>query len=131
MERTGGEFSIKCFRDRDGLAFVMRVLASIIPPIQEVGLPSEQIWQDISALKRGLVLVTGVTGSGKSTTISSLINHINLYRKARIITLKTPWSFYSKAKVPWFLKDKWGRMSPASQVVCVVPCGESRHHFRW
>ena len=77
-------FRLNIFRDRDGLAFVMRVLASTIPPIQEVGLPSEQIWQDISALKRGLVLVTGVTGSGKSTTISSLINHINLYRKSRL-----------------------------------------------
>ena len=42
-------FRLNVFRDRDGLAFVMRVLASTIPPIQEVGLPSEQIWQDISS----------------------------------------------------------------------------------
>ena len=55
-------FRLNIFRDRDGLAFVMRVLASEIPSIQEVGLPSDKIWQDITALKRGLVLVTGVTG---------------------------------------------------------------------
>ena len=61
-------------------------------------MPSEQIWQDISALKRGLVLVTGVTGSGKSTTISSLINHINLTRKARIITLEDPVEFLFKSE---------------------------------
>ena len=94
----GVNFRLNVFRDRDGLAFVMRVLASTIPPIQEVGLPSEQIWQDISSLKRGLVLVTGVTGSGKSTTISSLINHINLYRKARIITLEDPVEFLFKSE---------------------------------
>ncbi len=97
-KEQGVNFRLNVFRDRDGLAFVMRVLASTIPPIQEVGLPSEQIWQDISALKRGLVLVTGVTGSGKSTTISSLINHINLTRKARIITLEDPVEFLFKSE---------------------------------
>ncbi|MDG1139692.1 MAG: PilT/PilU family type 4a pilus ATPase [Opitutales bacterium] len=91
-------FRLNVFRDRDGLAFVMRVLASDIPSIQEVGLPSDKIWQDITNLKRGLVLVTGVTGSGKSTTISSLINHINLYRKTRIITLEDPVEFLFKSE---------------------------------
>ena len=91
-------FRLNIFRDRDGLAFVMRVLASDIPSIQEVGLPSDKIWQDITSLKRGLVLVTGVTGSGKSTTISSLINHVNLYRKTRIITLEDPVEFLFKSE---------------------------------
>ena len=91
-------FRLNVFRDRDGLAFVMRVLASNIPTIQEVGLPSDKIWQDITALKRGLVLVTGVTGSGKSTTISALVNHINLYRKTRIITLEDPVEFLFKSE---------------------------------
>jgi twitching motility protein PilT len=97
-EAEGVNFRLNIFRDRDGLAFVMRVLASDIPSIQEVGLPSEKIWQDITALKRGLVLVTGVTGSGKSTTISSLINHVNLYRKTRIITLEDPVEFLFKSE---------------------------------
>ena len=92
-EEQGVNFRLNIFRDRDGLAFVMRVLASNIPSIEEVGLPSDKIWQDITALKRGLVLVTGVTGSGKSTTISALINHVNLYRKTRIITLEDPVEF--------------------------------------
>ena len=70
----GVNFRLNIFRDRDGLAFVMRVLSSVIPGIETLGLPSEQIWQDITALKRGLVLVTGVTGSGKSTTIAAMIN---------------------------------------------------------
>ena len=102
----GVNFRLNVFRDRDGMAFVMRVLASNIPSIQEVGLPSEKIWQDITSLKRGLVLVTGVTGSGKSTTISALVNHINLYRKTRIITLKIRLSFFSKARLQWFPSAK-------------------------
>ena len=92
----GVNFRLNVFRDRDGLAYVMRVLSSSIPSIEEVGLPSEMIWKEITKLKRGLVLVTGVTGSGKSTTISSLINHVNRTRKSRIITLEDPVEFIFK-----------------------------------
>ena len=80
-------FRLNVFRDRDGLAYVMRVLSSHTlyrkcwPPIRSN-------MARYYSLKRGLVLVTGVTGSGKSTTISSLINHVNKTRKSRIITLK-------------------------------------------
>ncbi len=105
-------FRINVFRDRDGFAFVMRVLASNIPTIQEVGLPSEKIWQDITQLKRGLVLVTGVTGSGKSTTISALINHINLYRKTRIITLEDPVEFLFKSEASMVSQRQVGQDVP-------------------
>ncbi|MDA9962936.1 PilT/PilU family type 4a pilus ATPase [Opitutales bacterium] len=91
-------FRLNVFRDRDGLAFVMRVLSSVIPDIETLGLPSEQIWRDITSLKRGLVLVTGVTGSGKSTTIAALINHVNRFRKTRIITLEDPVEFIFKSE---------------------------------
>ena len=94
----GVNFRLNVFRDRDGLAFVMRVLSSIIPDIETLGLPSEQIWRDITSLKRGLVLVTGVTGSGKSTTIAGLINHVNRFRKTRIITLEDPVEFIFKSE---------------------------------
>lgn len=112
-KEQGVNFRLNVFRDRDGLAFVMRVLASIIPPIQEVGLPSEKIWQDISELKRGLVLVTGVTGSGKSTTISSLINHINISRKARIITLEDPVEFLFKSESSMVSQRQVGQDVPS------------------
>ena len=55
-KEQGVNFRLNVFRDRDGMAFVMRVLASNIPSIQEVGLPSEKIWQDITSLKRGWFL---------------------------------------------------------------------------
>ncbi len=94
----GVNFRLNIFRDRDGLAFVMRVLSSVVPDIESLGLPSENIWRDITELKRGLVLVTGVTGSGKSTTIAAMINHINKYRKTRIITLEDPVEFIFKSE---------------------------------
>ncbi|MFP6900071.1 MAG: PilT/PilU family type 4a pilus ATPase [Opitutales bacterium] len=86
-------FRLNVFHDRDGLAFVMRMLSSDIPDIETLGLPSESMWREIVGLKRGLVLVTGVTGSGKSTTIAALVNYINRFRKTRIITLEDPVEF--------------------------------------
>lgn len=86
-------FRINVFHDRDGLAFVMRMLSSNIPDIENLGLPSEHMWREIVGLKRGLVLVTGVTGSGKSTTIAAFVNYINRFRKTRIITLEDPVEF--------------------------------------
>lgn len=83
-------FRLNIFHDRDGIACVMRMLPRHIPEIDEIGFMNPQVWQDLTALKQGLVLVTGVTGSGKSTTIASLIDYINKSRKARIITLEDP-----------------------------------------
>lgn len=92
-KEAGVNFRLNVFHDRDGLAFVMRMLSSEIPDIEGLGLPNEAIWREIVRLKRGLVLVTGVTGSGKSTTIAALINYINRFRKTRIITLEDPVEF--------------------------------------
>lgn len=89
-EESGINFRLNVFHDRDGLACVMRMLPKHIPEIDELGFMNSRVWQDIAALKQGLVLVTGVTGSGKSTTIASIIDHINKSQKARIITLEDP-----------------------------------------
>ena len=91
----------------------MRVLASVIPPIQEVGLPSEQIWKRY--LCPGRWVGTGDRGdrSGKSTTISSLINHINLYRKARIITLEDPVEFLFKSESSMVSQRQVGQDVPS------------------
>lgn len=83
-------FRLNVFRDRDGTACVMRMLPRHIPEIDEIGFMNPQVWQDLTSLNQGLVLVTGVTGSGKSTTIASMIDYINKSRKARIITLEDP-----------------------------------------
>lgn len=83
------QFRINIFVDNDGLAAAIRALALDTPKVEEVGFPNT-IWQDIVDRKHGLVLITGVTGAGKSTTIASLIGRISEKNSARIITIEDP-----------------------------------------
>ena len=83
-------FRINAFHDRHGLAAAIRVLPRRIPRCETVGFPEDATWQEIVDADQGLVIVTGVTGSGKSTTIASLLQQINRTRGARIITLEDP-----------------------------------------
>ena len=83
-------FRLNIFRDRDGIACVMRMLPKHIPEVDEIGFMNDEVWQNLVRLKQGLVLVTGVTGSGKSTTIASILDYINKSRKVRVITLEDP-----------------------------------------
>lgn len=89
-EEENINFRLNVFHDRDGMACVMRMLPKHIPEIDQLGFMNPQVWQDLVTLKQGLVLVSGVTGSGKSTTLASLIDYINKSRKVRIITLEDP-----------------------------------------
>jgi twitching motility protein PilT len=90
---TGFNFRLNVFRDRDGLAAVIRLLTPSVPAPGEIGFPYDEVWQEIVHERQGLVLVTGITGSGKSTTIASLIQEINRTRPTRIITLEDPVEF--------------------------------------
>jgi len=83
------QFRINIFRDNDGIAAAIRALSLDIPKVEEVGFPNT-IWQDIVERKHGLVLLTGITGAGKSTTIASLINRISQKQSCRIITIEDP-----------------------------------------
>lgn len=83
------QFRINIFMDNDGLAAAVRALSLDIPKIEEVGFPNTA-WQDIVERKHGLVLVTGITGAGKSTTIAALIGRLSEIRAARIITIEDP-----------------------------------------
>jgi len=83
------QFRVNCFYDNDGLAVAIRALDKSPPPVERVGFPNN-VWQDIIERHQGLVLVTGITGAGKSTTIASMINRIAQRRACRIITLEDP-----------------------------------------
>jgi twitching motility protein PilT len=83
------QFRLNCFYDNDGLALAIRALEQHPLPVDQIGFPNN-IWRDIIERRQGLVLVTGITGSGKSTTISSLINRIAAETACRIITLEDP-----------------------------------------
>jgi twitching motility protein PilT len=83
------QFRINCFHDNDGLAMAVRALGAKVPEVEDIGFPND-VWQDIVARQHGLVLVTGITGAGKSTTIASLVSRISRQRPCRIITLEDP-----------------------------------------
>ncbi len=83
-----GRFRISVFRQRGELSMVMRRLADAIPTVDELGLPDAV--GKLSDLQRGLVLVSGATGSGKSTTLSAIVGRINATRREHIITIEDP-----------------------------------------
>ena len=83
-----GRFRVNVFMQRGTLASVMRCLPFEIPEPESLGIPKEVV--EITSRKRGLVLVTGPTGSGKSTTLASLIHVINQNYPYHIITLEDP-----------------------------------------
>lgn len=83
-----GRFRVNVFRQRGSLSLALRILNLRIPAPKELGLPQSVI--DMTDKRRGLVLVTGATGSGKSTTLASLIDVINHKHSYHIITLEDP-----------------------------------------
>jgi len=87
-------FRVNIFFQMEGVSAVFRVIPVKILSIEELNLPS--VIRKFTALERGLVLVTGVTGSGKSTTLAALINEINWKKRKHIITIEDPIEFVHK-----------------------------------
>ena len=84
-----GRFRVNCYRQRGTTALALRYIEAKVPDFQSLHLP-QMAMERIAALPRGLVLVTGTTSSGKSTTLAALIDRINATRHARIVTLEDP-----------------------------------------
>ena len=89
-------FRVNFFYQMDGLSAVLRVIPVKILTLDELKLPS--VIRELSEMHRGLILVTGVTGSGKSTTLAAMLNHINSTKKKHIITVEDPVEFVHKDK---------------------------------
>lgn len=87
MARTA-RFRVNVFRDKGNVASAFRQIPQKIPTIEQLGLPSVLI--ELTRLPRGLVLVTGPTGSGKSTTLAAMIDRINTEQSRHIITIEDP-----------------------------------------
>lgn len=94
---AGTHFRINVFKENDGICAAIRALSADILPAEKIGFPND-IWKDIINRKHGLVLLTGVTGAGKSTTIASLINRITEERACRIITIEDPIEYLFEQK---------------------------------
>jgi twitching motility protein PilT len=89
-----GRFRVNIFKQRGSIALAIRVVGLKVPSIRDLGLPN--VVNELALGKRGLVLVTGPTGSGKSTTLAAMINEINENKASHIITLEDPIEFLHK-----------------------------------
>jgi twitching motility protein PilU len=94
--RNTGRFRCNVFQQRSSVGMVIRQIKLRVPTLEELGLP--QILKDISLTHRGLVLVTGATGSGKSTSLAAMIDHRNSTTPGHIITIEDPIEFLHRHK---------------------------------
>ena len=83
------QFRLNIFQENDGLAAAIRALSLDIPKVEDIGFPNT-VWEDIVNRKHGLILLTGITGSGKSTTIASLVARLSEMNACRVITIEDP-----------------------------------------
>ena len=89
-------FRVNGFTTRLGAAAVFRTIPTEIPTMEQLDLPP--VMRRFAELEKGIVLVTGPTGSGKSTTLASMINHINLHHSKHILTVEDPVEFFHHSK---------------------------------
>jgi twitching motility protein PilT len=102
------QFRINVYKEKDGICAAIRALSLNIPPIEEIGFPNT-VWEDIIDLKHGLVLLTGITGAGKSTTIASFLNRISEKHGCRIITVEDPIEYIFPQKYSMISQREVGR----------------------
>jgi twitching motility protein PilU len=88
LDRSVGNFRVNIFRQRGTISLVIRYVRSNVPPFAQLKLPS--VLLELVAAKRGLVLVAGATGSGKSTTLAAMIDHRNATKPGHILTIEDP-----------------------------------------
>jgi twitching motility protein PilU len=91
-----GRFRVNIYRQRSSVAIVARYITSEIPSIEDLNLPPS--FKDLIMTPRGLILVVGSTGSGKSTTLASMIDHRNAQRTGHILTIEEPIEFLHSHK---------------------------------
>ena len=91
-----GNFRVNIFRQRGSISIVVRFILGNIPELDSLGLPP--VLADMIMEKRGLILIVGATGSGKSTTIASMLDHRNANRSGHILTVEDPIEFLFKHK---------------------------------
>jgi twitching motility protein PilU len=91
-----GNFRVNIFRQRGGVAMVIRLIPNVIPSIDSLGVPP--VMKDMAMEKRGLILIVGATGSGKSTTLAAMIDHRNEHKSGHILTIEDPVEFVYQHK---------------------------------
>ena len=91
-----GRFRVNAFNQSRGCSAVFRTIPVEIPTLEQLGAP--EIFERISNYEKGLVLVTGPTGSGKSTTLAAMVDYVNRNHNKHILTIEDPIEFVHKSK---------------------------------
>src|SRR5207342_1107843 len=99
-------FRVNVFTQRGNYSIILRRLSTDIPSVDQLNLPP--IFHTISKEKRGLILVTGSTGSGKSTSLAALLNELNETKSIHIVTLEDPVEFVHQQKKATFNQRELG-----------------------
>jgi twitching motility protein PilT len=101
-----GRFRVNLFRKLGGVGATFRVIPSQIPSLEALGLPPAV--RDLTRHHQGLILVTGAAGTGKSTTLAAMIDHLNTTRRLNIITLEDPVEFVHQSKMSLVVQREVG-----------------------
>lgn len=105
-----GNFRVSLLHQLNGLAAVFRVVPASVPTFEELGLP--EVLKSLMALSQGLILITGATGSGKTTTLAVMLDYINSVRPSHIITIEDPIEFIYQPKKSAINQLQVGRDTP-------------------
>lgn len=128
-------FRVNGFNTRNGSAAVFRTIPSEIPTMDQLDLP--KAIRKFAALEKGLVLVTGATGSGKSTTLAAIINQINMHKNKHILTIEDPVEFFHTSQKSLINHRELGRDTHSFKAALksalredpdVILVGEMRDH---
>jgi twitching motility protein PilT len=107
-----GRFRVNIFRNKGFLGLIMRSIPFNIPDFQKLGLPAK-VLEKISQEERGMVLVTGVTGSGKSSTLAAIVSYINSHYRKHILTIEDPIEFLHEDKFSRLTQREIGPDTPS------------------
>jgi twitching motility protein PilT len=107
----GGRFRVNVFRKDTGIGATFRAIPSQVPSLDKMGLPA--VITKLCDYHQGMILVTGSTGTGKSTTLAAMINHLNETRKLNIISLEDPIEFVHPSKHSQVIQRELGTHIPS------------------
>src|ERR1700734_2728845 len=107
----GGRFRVNVYRKETGIGATFRAIPSEVPSLEKLALPA--VITKLCDFHQGMVLVTGSTGTGKSTTLAAMIDHLNSTRKLNIISLEDPIEFVHRSKLSQIIQRELGTHIPS------------------
>ncbi len=130
-----GRFRAAVFRQKGVLAAILRAIPFAVPTLEQLGLPP--VLEKIAAADRGLILVTGITGSGKTSTLAAIVDHINQTTRKHVLTIEDPIEFLHEDKTARITQREVGPDTPTFATALraalrqdpdVILVGELRDH---